>query len=391
MRLDSLSYKCLWRLKRLFGIQAAPHPVIWKKNATHNLHPPTDLWPELDEQETKNLQSFQREVDIFAKISSYVPQEFTGKQWNEIVKSNTLAERFQVMKFAKQVEGRKRRDERLKDERIANRVIKETKPFDPNEVYDLYRFVGKCIDNYERDQDNMRMIQAFNLKDRPTIAIDCRFLPDHTKRGRNLTFSQLKFLLSKNKKRLEPWPIVFVNLDEKDETVQRGINEHLNFYNADTSYFGEFTDKSYTDLFERDRLIYLSPHTDEVLTAEDVMDERNVFIIGGIVDRIVEPDIHPQASMICAQVDGIRCRSLPLDEHMTWKAGKRFLTLTSVIQILQSVRDTQGNWSKAIEEAVPVRNKMTLAEKNQNAKVIHDQKRIYINGLLRIVQECTQA
>lgn len=47
--------------------------------------------------------------------------------------------------------------------------------------------------------------------------------------------------------------------------------------------------------------------------------------------------------------------------------------------------------NKLIFRAVPVRNKMTLAEKNQNAKVIHDQKRIYINGLLRIVQECTQA
>lgn len=88
-------------------------------------------------------------------------------------------------------------------------------------------------------------------------------------------------------------------------------------FSTENSYVGEITNRSYTDLFDRDRLIYLSPHTDEVLTTEDVMDERNVFIIGGIVDRIKEPDIHPQASMICAQVDGIRCRQLPLDDYMT--------------------------------------------------------------------------
>lgn len=85
---------------------------------------------------------------------------------------------------------------------------------------------------------------------------------------------------------------------------------------SNNTYAGDVTSRSYMDLFERDRLIYLSPHTDEKLTTEDVMDERNVFIIGGIVDRVVEPKIHPQASLICAQEDGIRCKKLPLDDYV---------------------------------------------------------------------------
>jgi Trm5-related predicted tRNA methylase len=69
-------------------------------------------------------------------------------------------------------------------------------------------------------------------------------------------------------------------------------------------------------MFDHDRLIYLSPHAEEKLTTEDVMDERNVFIIGAIVDRVTEPNIHPQASLVCSQEEGIRCKKFPLDDYI---------------------------------------------------------------------------
>jgi hypothetical protein len=81
------------------------------------------------------------------------------------------------------------------------------------------------LEHYERTKETMRMIQAFKLKDRPTIVIDCRFLPDHTLRGRNLTFSQLHFLLSDNKSRPEPWPMYFANVDMEDKSVRKGIEQ----------------------------------------------------------------------------------------------------------------------------------------------------------------------
>lgn len=39
---------------------------------------------------------------------------------------------------------------------------------------------------------------------------------------------------------------------------------------------------------------------------------------------------------------------------------------------------------------IPVRNKITMAEKNPNIKQISDHKRVYIQELLRIVRENTQ-
>jgi hypothetical protein len=37
---------------------------ILEKDATHNLQPPSNLWSQLDEQETENVKKFQREVDV---------------------------------------------------------------------------------------------------------------------------------------------------------------------------------------------------------------------------------------------------------------------------------------------------------------------------------------
>lgn len=85
---------------------------------------------------------------------------------------------------------------------------------------------------------------------------------------------------------------------------------------ASQEFVGDYTSRSYLDIFLPENLIYLSPHAEEKLTAEEVLDDQNVFIIGGIVDRVPEPNIHPQASFMCAQSEGIRCRKFPLDDYM---------------------------------------------------------------------------
>lgn len=71
----------------------------------------------------------------------------------------------------------------------------------------------------------MRMTQAFCMRENPFVVIDCRFLPDLTKRARNLTLLQLKHLLSSNKNREDPWPIIFANFDQTNELVQPGVEK----------------------------------------------------------------------------------------------------------------------------------------------------------------------
>lgn len=134
-------------------------------------------------------------------------------------------------------------------------------------------------------------------------------------RGLALTFQQLNMLFSRNRQRQEPWRLNFVNFNDKIKAIKESRRHYLDF-GSDKKFNGELTDQSYLDLYPKDKIIYLSPHTDNVLQSEEVLDSENVFVIGGIVDRVREPNIHPEASAIAAQQEGVKLRRLPLDENV---------------------------------------------------------------------------
>lgn len=80
MRLDSLTYRCLWKLKRVFRLNPGPNPIIWGEfyqisqtsillaKSEHNLQPPADIWSQLNDEETENLRNFQREFEVIYAI-----------------------------------------------------------------------------------------------------------------------------------------------------------------------------------------------------------------------------------------------------------------------------------------------------------------------------------
>lgn len=75
--------------------------------------------------------------------------------------------------------------------------------------------------------------------------------------------------------------------------------------------------KSYIDLFPHHyankQLIYLSPHTGDVLKQ---IDPNACYIIGAIVDRVAEPAIPIKASIRIAELEDLKCYRLPIDEYI---------------------------------------------------------------------------
>ena len=79
----------------------------------------------------------------------------------------------------------------------------------------------------ERHFEAMRIYQSLILRDdRPSLVVDCRFLPLHTQRGINLAFLQLAHVISINKQRHEPWPLTFANFDLSDDQVRIGTQKY---------------------------------------------------------------------------------------------------------------------------------------------------------------------
>lgn len=73
------------------------------------------------------------------------------------------------------------------------------------------------------------------------------------------------------------------------------------------------TDQNYTDLFEKDKIIYLSPDSDEILQK---VEPDMTYVIGAIVDRVPERNIPAYASLEASQADKIKAYRLPLDENI---------------------------------------------------------------------------
>ncbi|KAI6197884.1 hypothetical protein M3Y94_01278000 [Aphelenchoides besseyi] len=407
-QLDSRAYRWMWNIRKFLRIQAGPQPIVWKTPDVQ-LQVPNDLWSKFNHKQVKNLQNFQRELDVLQRVYPRVPNQLNETQWKTIAEMDSCRERFEGLMFfqklqrkrSKEQEERMKRKKRrlaensdvesqeLEDQELESKEVDSQEIDQPTTYFNpkthIFWFHWKLEKN-QRGQSDMRLYHALRLQDRPSMVVDCRFLPQHTHRGRNLTFLQLAYMVAANRKRLHPWLLTFANFDNQIESNQIGFKKHLNFGDLDT-FAVELTSKSYLELYDRDRLIYLSPHATETLTTEEATDEQTVFIIGGIVDRITEPNIHPQASKVTADEEKVKCRKLPLKENIDWRAGRTLLTLTAVMEIVQDVYDTQGDWKHAIQRSIPIRNKIPMKEKNADVKLFHDNKRQYEREILRIVRE----
>ncbi|XGW25570.1 hypothetical protein V3C99_006738 [Haemonchus contortus] len=217
----------------------------------------------------------------------------------------------------------------------------------------------------------------------PSLVVDCRFLPLLSPRGAELTAIQLKYMISANRDDRAPWQLYFTSFDFSSERIRRLKDRHLSVIDSPSTCSPIISPQSFTDLFERDRIVYLSPDADEEI--EDV-EQSDVYVLGGIVDRVPEKGIPRQASLETAVSEGVRCKKLPLDKYVKWKSGTKFLTLTAVSTILRDVYSSGGDWEFALRKNIPVRNVRSAEEKSIGGRILHNKIRQFDRQLLQIVE-----
>ncbi|KAK5965433.1 hypothetical protein GCK32_001444 [Trichostrongylus colubriformis] len=161
----------------------------------------------------------------------------------------------------------------------------------------------------------------------PSLVVDCRFLPLLSPRSAELTTVQLKYMISENRD-----------------------SRHLSVIDSPSTCSPVVFPRSFTDLFERERIIYLSPDAEEEI--EDVHAD-DVYVLGGIVDRVIERGISRQASLETAIAERVRSKKLPLDKYVT---------------------------------NIPVRNIRSAEEKSIAGRILHDKIRQFDRQLLQLVE-----
>ena len=184
-----------------------------------------------------------------------------------------------------------------------------------------------------------------NSSCRARICIDCRY--DSMMTNKDLVSLQKQIAFSYSANRRAPAPCQFYITNVDGQLAKRlEVNSAKNW---DAHLHNEPLEK----VFPHEDILYLTSESDNVLSSTEPLDERTVYVIGGLVD-------HNSRKGLCyqlAQANQWRHARLPIDEFIKMNT-RRVLACNHVFEILLNYTQL-GDWKQAFEKNIPKRKQGT--------------------------------
>ncbi|XP_049546579.1 tRNA methyltransferase 10 homolog A [Anopheles darlingi] len=152
---------------------------------------------------------------------------------------------------------------------------------------------------------------------------------------------QLLRMYTLNRRAPRPVPLHFTGI-VADGAVQR----HLSRYDGYKHWDVKVSSSHFLDLFPRDRLVYLTSESENVL---ERLEPNDVYVIGGLVDH----NQHKGHCYRLSQELGVRHARLPLAEHLVIKT-RTILTINQVFEIMLHIHAGR-DWQSTLLEVLPQR------------------------------------
>ncbi|XP_013775971.1 mitochondrial ribonuclease P protein 1 homolog [Limulus polyphemus] len=294
-----------------------------------------------DPETAKKIQLILMECEVARQSGFKAPSVLREKDMKELLLMDSRSARRKYFTFLFKKEVLRISEKEKKELKRAERALKkaETSAEDKHSEYGLGR---NTIFLYIRESTmnkfyNHKMASAMIYGQK--IVVDLDYSSHMTKRECMNTADQLQELYAVNKCDEDPFDLYFCNAHPENQIVQflTKTIPNLREYNC----FITTTPQSYLDIFPKEKLVYLTPHTRNPLKEYD---HEAVYIIGGMVDKGIQKPI----SLAKAKKEGLKMAKLPLDLYLSWGLGSKSLTLNQVMQILLEVKKS-GNWSKALK------------------------------------------
>lgn len=140
-----------------------------------------------------------------------------------------------------------------------------------------------------------------------TVAIDLDFDDLMIDKDISKCAKQLLWVYTINRKSAMPLHLHYTGL-KTGGRIQQALQRNDGYQNWDI----KITEDSYLNVFEKQRIVYLTSDSDNVLNE---LDKDSVYIIGGLVDH----NHHKGLSLKRAEENGLRTARLPLSEHISIK------------------------------------------------------------------------
>ncbi|XP_308574.5 mitochondrial ribonuclease P protein 1 homolog [Anopheles gambiae] len=326
-----------------------------KADGSETAKPNSNTTPGFDAEKRRKV--LELEIEVMRQEGRKVPSVSTIKpdQWEHLLGLSSRNQRRQYYLYLWNIEmvrlGQKLKKER-KQEEIAKRREELMKATAANDhiVYGLFhntmflRIYDSKMDHFH----NNRLVQAMQFG--CNLVIDCSYDDYMNDKEMRNTAKQLMLCFALNRSHEEPFNIHHCNANY-GKTTMKQLEKHLVQIHQPEFPFN-VTDRSYTELFPKERLVYLTPHCKNDLTE---FNPDDVYIIGAMVDKSSQEAV----SLGKAKKLGLRMARLPLDRYFQFKSGKS-LTLDQMVAIMLELK-TSNNFEKAFQH-VPRRKITTVDE-----------------------------
>ncbi|UJR09220.1 hypothetical protein I4U23_013467 [Adineta vaga] len=204
---------------------------------------------------------------------------------------------------------------------------------------------------------NERLAEINQQETAPVICIDCAYNQSMSGKEIASLARQIGRCYSSNRRATKPVRLTLTNWSNESLLAQecRRVNSGFDNYPIILS------DKEIHEYYPSERLIYLSPNGDKVLTE---ITEQNVFVIGGLVDESVRKNMTFQ---VC-QDKNITCYRLPIETHMEHSIDggtfNQILSINQVFDILLSYMIT-NDWKQTLKTHIPERKGWVIKKETE--------------------------
>lgn len=283
---------------------------------------------------------------FFRQEGGRVPSKIKMKHWPELISLRSKGQRLKFYSYLWKTEMKSLSELKKKQERMQKRIEemeqapRPTIEEDPHWMtYGLNRnsIFMRTYDSTIVTVQSHRIISEMVLGASPLV-LDCGYDEHMVFREAKNCASQIELSITDNRTHPQPFNLVLCNANANSKMMTQLVKRIPTLY--DPGYALNITEKSYMDLYPRDRLVYLSPHAREEMKD---FDHDDIYIVGAIVDK---SDPRP-FSLAKTKKDGIRIKKLPLDSLIDWGLGNKSLTINQVVSIMLELRAT-GDWEKAL-------------------------------------------
>ncbi|KFO71990.1 Mitochondrial ribonuclease P protein 1, partial [Cuculus canorus] len=287
-----------------------------------------------EHQEPSSLASAREILDMWRLAGRLVPENMSEEQLQTFIECPTKSAKKKYLKFLHLKELKKKSDKRKMEEKRKRRL--ESQERDPK-TDETKRNSHICLWTNNMDKAYSWRAAQSMIFGQPLV-FDMSYEKDMSVQEVANTVRQLVLSEGCNRRSVDPFHIHFCNFKENSLYHKILIKHYKESWGK---LLITVTDQCYTDVFPKDKLIYLTADSPKVMKR---FDHDKIYIVGSMVDKSIKTGV----SLAQAKRLGLETAALPLEKYLLWNTGAKNLTLDQMMHILLTLKDT-GDWKKALE------------------------------------------